>query len=372
MSEDSVKERSEPTTCLKCGRPTWSESGYCYKCRTAAERPPPKLTPPPIVMEPRPEVKLDADWRLAEAIPCRSCGYLLQGLDPAGMCPECSSPIERSVYGDLLRFSDPVWVDRLAKGVLWIIIGMLSRVVMRMFATVLIIFLLGVAGGGQPPWALMSVLGMGPSLIATGLFVLGVWWLTSPEPGQIESESTFCARRIARWCAMAQILAVTLEWAGGNTGWQTPLMPLTPTLALLAAAGILMHIAVLIGEFAGFSYLGKLASRITDHELASHTLIVKWGYVTGSAVGLVTSAVAAAVTTMVAPPPPGAAPGAGPVFSPALPVVMIGGCAASLLILVFGIWAMILLFRYRSAFRRAAKSAEAFCNHAALTTMSSD
>lgn len=61
----------------------------------------------------------DASAFVQDDIACRKCAYNLRGLSLAGRCPECGSPVGVSVQGNLLRYSDPAWIDALAKG-LWI------------------------------------------------------------------------------------------------------------------------------------------------------------------------------------------------------------------------------------------------------------
>src|ERR1051325_11587020 len=54
---------------------------------------------------------------------CRKCSYNLRGLHIDGRCPECGAAIELSVHGDLLRFSDPAWLDLIGAGLNWIMAG---------------------------------------------------------------------------------------------------------------------------------------------------------------------------------------------------------------------------------------------------------
>jgi len=55
--------------------------------------------------------------------PCISCGYDLVGLQVLGQCPECATPVERSLRGDLLRFSSAEYRGKLLKGVTLIMTG---------------------------------------------------------------------------------------------------------------------------------------------------------------------------------------------------------------------------------------------------------
>jgi len=50
---------------------------------------------------------VDAAGNVVSDVPCRRCSYNLRGLNYAGRCPECGTAVGQSIYGNLLRFSDP-------------------------------------------------------------------------------------------------------------------------------------------------------------------------------------------------------------------------------------------------------------------------
>ncbi len=174
----------------------------------------PQPTPPPIVAPPLPgapaarEIVFDEAGRIAEDLPCLRCGYNLRGLGSEAACPECASAVGRSIQGDLLRFCNPDWLARLAKGLLLIIIGVLAGFVVSMLLTGV---MMGLAASGAISMA-ATMAGVGLVGFSTSLVVvIGVWWLTAPDPARTERERPVTARTLARWCITAQLLSSPLE-----------------------------------------------------------------------------------------------------------------------------------------------------------------
>src|SRR3954464_10073122 len=101
-------------------------------------------------------------------VPCRKCGYNLKGLLVAGRCPECGTPIGLSVSGDLLRYSDPGWLEGLRKGVSLFIWGIVAVIAGSIVTAIM----------GQGNATLGGVIG----LAAQGLMLSGWWLMTQPDP----------------------------------------------------------------------------------------------------------------------------------------------------------------------------------------------
>ncbi len=269
-----------------------------------------------------PQVALDEAGRIANDLSCRRCGYNLRGLNQEAACPECATAIGRSIHGDLLRFCDPAWVDRLAKGSRWIISGFLVSFALG-WARFGIAFAAGNFFGGNLPVPLLVA---ATSLVsaASGLvIVVGIWWLTTPDPGEIEAEPSLAVRAIARWCVMPQIIVWPLRMIG------------TPGGPFLLAT--IVGVVVFVGELAGLVYLRKLAIKIPRELLARQTRIVMWAYGSTNAVLLVCYTVIWLF-------------GSSRIDALVLIVILLA-------VLVVAIWALVLLFVYQVAFRRAAAEA---------------
>jgi hypothetical protein len=324
------------------------------------------VTPPPVAWEPptgegRRECILDSDGRLAESIPCRRCGYDLRGLDPDGRCPECRTAVARSIQGDLLRLCEPQWTARLARGMLWLIIGLMVQIAWGMAVSLIGAVFAGMSTGPTGGLSASFQTVMAISASGTGLTAviqaIGVWLLTSPDPGATETARPINARVIARYFFIAQIIAAPLvqSWTvGTNLGMAGGSMPnwfgFGYGIALLGGAFALV---ALTAYAAGFVYLRQLALRMPRPSLAGQTRVVMWGFISAQAFSqLIGLLMLALLPSLMAG---GGTPGGGALVG--LSMAGVGACFAGLASIVFGIWAIVLLFLYRSALHQAAEQA---------------
>jgi hypothetical protein len=119
---------------------------------------------------------LDDAGRLTNTILCIECGYNLRGLTRGGRCPECDTPIERSLRGDALQYASLAWLRTVRRGLRWIAVSAFIGVMLLIAG----IFLLNTpllqlasrpAGVGQATVLLLiscaGILGAGGLLLAT-------------------------------------------------------------------------------------------------------------------------------------------------------------------------------------------------------------
>jgi hypothetical protein len=258
-------------------------------------------------------------------LPCRNCGFNLRGLSPDRACPECGTSIELSLREPLLRFAEPGWVRTLARGATWVLAGVLVGFIAGVAAAVV------AAQGAVLPAVLIASVPQVP-------YVLGIWWLTSPEPGGLDGDDPV-SRAIARWGAVTAVAIGAASIALINA-------PALTNQALDTVEGL----AGTVAYFALLVYTRKLALRLPDARLAKHTRTVMWGIVVSYGV-IVVGAVVLGVLVATGPNSPGGPPNAL-VFATAVPL-LIGGAGT----LVFGIWSLVLLFQYRSRLTLAAEQA---------------
>lgn len=351
------------------------------------------MNPPPVVpvataLGAMPPVNLDANGMVADDISCRHCGYNLKSLSPTGRCPECGTAVGRSLRGDLLQYSDPQWVDKLASGMNWIV----ASIIVGFFSGIILAIVGGILGGfGNAVVLFAAVPAIQLGLGAIGL--VGYWKVTTPDPAKLEGENVATARKIVR---VSQVTTYALA-------------PITQMMT--AVAFWLSHVLTaisgivgVVGMFAIFIYARTLALRIPDEKMARHCRIVMWGLAVLTTVSVIIGTFAAFTIPGMVPPPTAAvattqlsassAPG-GKTMSGSpnkkartpspfvqggttststtsttgttktrIPFGPAGGAAAAGVtcflgggFIVFGIWCLSLILRFRRALNKAAATA---------------
>ena len=315
---------------------------------------------------------LDGAGRIDTDVPCRKCGYNLRGLLPESVCPECATAVGRSLHGDLLRFCDPTWVETLASGMNWIVGGIVVAVLLGCVGG----GLLGIMGTTRPG---VGAIPLAASKIIGALVVLvGYWKVTMPDPGRVGNEASLTARKLVRATQVIGLIAAP-----------APIL-LRSSIGALSAVLDLGILAVgAVGVLAIFVYARQLALRIPDDSLARQTRIVMWGAGIVAAVfvipmvvglGLLSSMAVSRATVLTTMPT------SGPVGNVSVANVSVGpggiqtvtttsyavgtsmssrlrtitsvlalmSCGAGVGFMVFGIWSLRLIDKYRKALRESA------------------
>jgi hypothetical protein len=256
-------------------------------------------------------------------VPCTRCGYNLRGLGPEGNCPECGAAVAVSIGGQLLRFADPAWLNRLKLGTslkLWNIVFMILGG-----------FVGGVlAAGGGPPAAL-GLLG----LIGQAIGVTASFAITTQEPRIALQEDPVTLRKVIRVCAIATFVGGGLELMSDYILTSIVFLVLT---ALLQLTGI-------VSGFGELVYFRRFAIRIPNEKLASSTKRFTWfAVVTAVLVG------GGALGIAVLAPNVAAGGGGGTGGNPGTFLLAFGMCFGALLAVTAFIWYLALLMKYRRAF----------------------
>jgi len=217
--------------------------------------------------------------------PCIRCGYDLIALGTGGSCPECGTPIERSMRGDLLRFSAPEYLAGVHRGVFLvqtaIIVTIIGAVVLIFGSIVLSALTSGApAGGGAVAVgrlsfteSMLSIL----ALIPTAMSLWGWWLISSPDPGQLSTNTGQTPRRIIRITTaigaafmLMDVVFSLLADVGGPSAEHGP-------LAILSMIGsVAAIVAWCVQYFASMLYIKWLSPRLPSKRIHNRAKLMLW------------------------------------------------------------------------------------------------
>lgn len=130
---------------------------------------------------------------------CINCKYDLSGLLSDRACPECGTPIRRSLQGNLLRFAAPEYVRKLLRGAT--IAEVAGALVALQFIVMLAIlpFVTGRLEGALTIGAEIF------SLAIAACSAVGWWALSAPDPDPLGDDRAIGARRLLRVSLIAEL-----------------------------------------------------------------------------------------------------------------------------------------------------------------------
>ncbi len=272
-------------------------------------------------------VALDAQGHIDTDLSCLRCGYNLRGLNPDGVCPECGTAIGRSQYGNLLRYCDPDWVEQLASGMNWMVASIVLGLVLGIIAG-------GIAGATKGASASSLVMDIVQVFVAI-ISLIAYWKVTQPDPSQNEEGTT--VRKVARFAAVASFVIGFMSHGAQHLDRRL-------AIAISSVAGVVGLVQFIVV----FVYARQLALRIPEQQLADRTRLVMWGLIISQ--GLILAGGTMAYLTFKS---------AGRGAAPAWVGVGVVSCGAGLGMIIFGIWSLLLILRYRRALSDAAQRARA-------------
>ncbi len=295
--------------------------------------------PPDSSMPPRSVQNPTAVGVVIEDTPCRKCSYNLRTLATNGNCPECGTPVGASIFGNLLRFSDPTWVGKLSQGAQYLLVGIL--VILGETISSVAAHAVGRATGAIQPGThqtLFQLLSLGGSFF----IAVGSWFITEPDPSGIGEDEYGTARNIIRGTCLLWVAIKFVDLASNlstlpSTGAQ-----------LLSAIGYVSAIASVVGLIAQLQYFAKLAWRIPDPRLASRANFLKVALSATYCITILVGLVGYWGSLR---------PGVGTPIS----VVIMMSCSAIIMILatvIFGAMYLFMIVKFRRRFSEQAMLAE--------------
>jgi hypothetical protein len=296
-SQAGVREDTG-ANCAVCGKSLRGvgADGVCANCGTPAAV---SLRPMVSVPNKAAPVKLTNRGQVvAEDRPCLVCGYNLKTIMTDGKCPECGTPVARSLQGDLLKYSDPKYVATLRHGIMLVEVA-IGLGILLMLGVVVASMIVAVNNGmfqfGTQGFKPGSVRTTGPVLhglvyervmalcktAISGLSLLGWWLFSTQDPGLAERDRAHRSRQVLR-----VFLAISAVAAGVT--FLTTFVPSLMTQANAASNGILSYftvkmaisslsnIAFLVGFIATLTYMIHLARRVPDAGLQKRADLYRW------------------------------------------------------------------------------------------------
>lgn len=203
--------------------------------------------------------------------PCLSCGYILKGLAPTGVCPECGTPIERSLRGNLLRYSSPEHLSLLHRGVVLIQTAIILSLLL-VFGEIGVMALLTLLEmRTDEAEAVMTVAGLGAGVLS----VWGWWWFSTPDPAVVGQETGVGARKLVRVAVVvanvAEIVGFAYDAAPSSNAAVADTLGLLSTIIHGAAL-----LAAIVGFFAAMRYLVWLTPRLPNPRALARARKLMW------------------------------------------------------------------------------------------------
>ena len=103
---------------------------------------------------------LDEHAAIAADAPCIHCRYNLRGLDPQTKCPECGTPVLKSISAPLLRCEDPDWLRSISFGFTLVAVATVGAPVLFGLAALAAFDGAGLLGLGLPCLTLIGGIGV--------------------------------------------------------------------------------------------------------------------------------------------------------------------------------------------------------------------
>lgn len=224
---------------------------------------------------------LDEQGRIAGDLACRECAYNLRSLELDGVCPECGASVAGSARGHYLQYASPLWVKKLSRGALLLVIALAASVVAGIatwavsFATAMVSA--SSPGAASPPTGLLAALiAIGAVQIAVAVVaIVGLVYLTVRDPaGRTHGEGR-SARRVVRACLCCVPVPILGVFVAAGFQQIRGALPLAMVVNVVMA--LAMAATMLVLPLALLRHVIALMRRIPRPGLVTYAKIEFWG-----------------------------------------------------------------------------------------------
>lgn len=204
---------------------------------------------------------------------CIKCAYALVGLSDNGVCPECGTSIALSLRESTLSNALPEYQRTVLRGLSFVLNGILLMII----AIILTFFsagILGAAGGAiNATWFELGLKAV--MFVISGIIMLGYYWYTTPDPGQVSMEATNSARSVVRITVLAQAAIALVNLGIDALGLVTSAGQdlLTIVAFVLGLAGLVLWAVQFFGVM---RYTRWLGTRVPDFYIIRRTKTYMW------------------------------------------------------------------------------------------------
>lgn len=205
---------------------------------------------------------------------CVRCGASLGGRGSHGECPKCGAPVWLSLHGDWLCVRHPAWLRRVRRAMTLWIWALLITVVLNVVRSVtpwIWSFLWDRGYFATGYFRYEGIAAQLVGLVATLLAWVAAFVLTSVNPATIVSEPRWTLRRLIRML----VPAVITLWALRKSMFY---LPVEVPESFDFASTLLYTFADAAVDLGLIAYLRDLCHRLPDRKLERRLVIVFWGF----------------------------------------------------------------------------------------------
>lgn len=210
---------------------------------------------------------------------CMRCGYALKGLPGTGSCPECGTAVALSLRERRLHNCSLEYIKTIRSGLSLVLNGILLTLIL-IIGGVGIGFAAAAGLGTIVPPSLLpaQLLAVAVILLSLGLSIMiavGYLRFATPDPSEVESDSTRRSRKTLRLAVIVQLVLSGFQFIAGLF----PIISVNFGLSMQVLEGLsqlIWLLALLVQVICMMRYTRWLGSRVPDQWIVKRTKLYVW------------------------------------------------------------------------------------------------